>query len=1258
MEAYPADYYLHNLPFIVLSGLGDGKELEPLPALQHVLPGRAATTITSETPPVTGPRADQLLGEFLSADGRDAPWNARGANRRGTTIGYRIRAVGREFKLPPRKADPPTESGISPPGSPTIASMPPSWILHSPISPLSPAAPVFPDGVIAPSWVAKHQHYVPSVFISFFNFTSDPNLNSLHDNQLKTEINAIKARIQKSEYRTRFVVVLLSEKTILEAPDIEERLATIRRATGLDPKTSFFFLPPNTSQVELRTFVSSVLSTLQPICVEYYRDLTKHARRKKGRGQVPPPTAPPTRGTSQTLSDRGWNVRYDFKLGVFAEFRQEMDAAQRHYNIALDGLFGPDGIFEMTACWLPRWDETRLVADTIALRHIRCQLWNGYPTSAVQTWLKYKFRLGNLLDRRGKGTSNYGWAAWESRWAQIMAELIKRADIPSFRIHNPISASDLPIDGGVVLFSAPEKQFPIGERLPPWEMLHHSGYWHKLAADCAKRRYGLARDIPEEDRMPPGQSPAGKVSNRNQVYDQYLVPEPHMEAPSEGSSGTFEHWKDIVEKLAAAANEFDIREQRRKVEHLKWDISRTLLHAKQYAEAFGVLRPLWETMSWRREGWWSLASEVLWGLHECALRVHDPETFIATEWELYSDVFAAKPRYKHDLMACLSPFPRDDTHSSKLSISLNTADFVSCLSITFVFSESEGNVGEPLQSQIVVSSTARKGSAPITLSTLTFQFKGYFSEIQLSHQVDESSTGSDSQVYECALEEILSPAQAKPRWVGPADLIIHPDQKKIYNFPVVFREAGDIDAVSGIFEINTERFELVCSNLNLVGPGLPAWWLKAGGKVKARPINRESATTIKVLPKPPKMEIRLPNLRNAYYTDEPITLDIEILNKEEEDTEAVLEVRLLGLSKDTPGYSWIGHAPPSPTKEPSPSGANTDLPGHVVGCLAPGTKKIESIQFTAPPEPSDYAIEVKVLYHLLSDRDIPISKTMVFDLIFNNPFETSFEYSPRLHPDPWPSYFELQDAEAQDSDNTGAFGITQKWHLVAKIASFAEDVLVLKDLSIATRTIHGGATLAVAKEFETADFEINPQQQHERSFCLDLQKLNLEERRATGLDLSLIATWQRSGDENNPIVTTPLPLPFTTLPSGEPRVLATALQSANVPSLIHMDYTLENPTMHFLSFELSMEASEDFGFSGPKLRALHLLPMSRQTVRFNIYPLVKGAWVTPVLRVVDRYFNKTLKVQGTNRLRADKKGVGIWIDGDGAVEQETGLSGG
>lgn len=489
---------------------------------------------------------------------------------------------------------------------------------------------------MTPTWVAKHQHYVPSIFISFFDFTTDPITNSLYDNQLKAEINKVKTQIQRSEYRTRYAVILLSNKSSVEAPDIDERLNNIRRGTGLDPKTQLFFLPPG-SPVEVRAFVASVLTILKPVSVEYYRDLTKHARRKKGRGTIPPPTAPPTRGTSQTLSYPGWSIRYEFKLGVFAEFRQEMDAAQRHYNIALDALFSPEGIFETTASWSPRWDEIRLLADAIALRHIRCQLANNYLTAAAQTWLRYKTKLKDVLDRRGKGTLNYGWEAWESTWAQAMAQLIQQARLKVFRILEPLPQSDLlPAVEMNPVYAPPDKQFPVGERLPPWELLHHAGFWFKTSADHAKRRYLLARDMPEEDRTPPGLSPAAKVSNRNQIYDTYLVPEPHVEFPLQGTPGGFEHWRDIVGKLNFAIEEFVARRQPRKVLQLQLEVARTYIHVKKFDDAFKVLRPVWKTMEWRKEGFWSLASEVLWGLHECALHIQDAETYMATEWELNS----------------------------------------------------------------------------------------------------------------------------------------------------------------------------------------------------------------------------------------------------------------------------------------------------------------------------------------------------------------------------------------------------------------------------------------------------------------------------------------------------------------------------------------------------------------------------------------------------------------------------------------------
>lgn len=565
------------------------------------------------------------------------------------------------------------------------------------------------------------------------------------------------------------------------------------------------------------------------------------------------------------------------------------------------------------------------------------------------------------------------------------------------------------------------------------------------------------------------------------------------------------------------------------------------------------------------------------------------------------------------------------------------------VSIHLALRGGEGNVGEPLQSQIVVTSTARPGSTLITLSSLYVQFKGGLSEVRLTH---EASGDTPSSFYECILQESSAPPE-RPKWAGTSDLTLQPGQTKVYEFPLVFREAGDVEATTYIFEIETKRFKLVCSNSDLHTKPHSTWWIRAESGVKPRKVKRLSGITTHILPKPPKMEIRLPDVREQYFTDEPVTLAIEVSNQEEEETEAVLEVRLLGRSKDALAYTWVDRPASSPMKEIPPALDGTtdvDLPGHVVGRLPQGARTTERIRFVAPADPADYVLEVKVLYHLLSDRETPISKSMIADLVFNSPFEASYDLYARVHPDSWPSYFELLDAESdKNSESADAFGIAQKWGLRAKVASFADEPLIVKDLAIQVHSIHGGATCDTTEEFAPTDTVMNLQELHDWSFSLDIRKNNLEERRSTALDTTLNITWQRSSSADTEPIVSSLPIPRIQIPSSEPRVLASALSSTTVPNLLHLDYTLENPTMHFLTFEFNMEASEEFGFSGPKVRVVHLLPVSRQTVRYNVLPVDKGVWISPGLKIVDRYFNKTLRVQATEGLRMEKGRVEVWV---------------
>jgi hypothetical protein len=504
-------------------------------------------------------------------------------------------------------------------------------VLHSPISPLSPGSPIYPDGVITPSWITKHQDLLPSTIISFFSFTSDANLSTVHDNHLKVTVNQVKSVLASSSYRTRFVVVLCSEKSILEA-DVDGRLTNIRRATGLDSKSSLFFFPPNLSSVETRAFVGTVLAALQPVCVEYYREISKHARRKRNRGSVPPPTAPPTSGTSQTLSNQGWNVRYEFKLAVLAEFRQEMDAAGRSYVAAYEGLMGQD-VIESVASWSPRFNEARLLADVVAIRILRCLLWNGQTTSAVQSWENHKARVQDLFDRRGKGSANYGWKAWEARWYQVMAEVIQMADLPVFAFPEPNRLSTSEAARPIEVYAAPERTIPIGERIAPWQLLHHEGYWLNQAIKGTIERRKLAEEVPEEDRSSPAQSTASQIASKFDMYDTYLCPEPYLESPLPGHQG-FNHSAMILAMFEVIKGHFSRRNQGRAVEQIKLRMVREYMKQAAWHDALRVSKELWSISSWRRAGWWNLLEELGWVLRECATHVGDGGTVVSVDFEL------------------------------------------------------------------------------------------------------------------------------------------------------------------------------------------------------------------------------------------------------------------------------------------------------------------------------------------------------------------------------------------------------------------------------------------------------------------------------------------------------------------------------------------------------------------------------------------------------------------------------------------------
>ena len=96
MDVYPLHYVSHNLPLIVLFGLGS-TNFQPRDATEEDYPvlQEKGIYISSDFPSVTGKTADELLECFRDFDAKDAAWNNRPGKGKMGTMGFTYRNVGR-----------------------------------------------------------------------------------------------------------------------------------------------------------------------------------------------------------------------------------------------------------------------------------------------------------------------------------------------------------------------------------------------------------------------------------------------------------------------------------------------------------------------------------------------------------------------------------------------------------------------------------------------------------------------------------------------------------------------------------------------------------------------------------------------------------------------------------------------------------------------------------------------------------------------------------------------------------------------------------------------------------------------------------------------------------------------------------------------------------------------------------------------------------------------------------------------------------
>lgn len=91
MEDLPEEYTQHNLPLVLLSGLGLGDCVLQDPNAKQ----SNGTRLVINTPECVGERAPQLLDQFVKRDGSLSAWNAGTLPGPGGSIRYSMKPIGR-----------------------------------------------------------------------------------------------------------------------------------------------------------------------------------------------------------------------------------------------------------------------------------------------------------------------------------------------------------------------------------------------------------------------------------------------------------------------------------------------------------------------------------------------------------------------------------------------------------------------------------------------------------------------------------------------------------------------------------------------------------------------------------------------------------------------------------------------------------------------------------------------------------------------------------------------------------------------------------------------------------------------------------------------------------------------------------------------------------------------------------------------------------------------------------------------------------
>lgn len=601
----------------------------------------------------------------------------------------------------------------------------------------------------------------------------------------------------------------------------------------------------------------------------------------------------------------------------------------------------------------------------------------------------------------------------------------------------------------------------------------------------------------------------------------------------------------------------------------------------------------------------------------------------------------------------------------KPSVQVNDDSGTSFIIPSFVFRHEEGKAGQTCLAQLSVRSDAAPGSAPVLLESILLQFDGSIRPILLRNKQEHDGKQQTQARASTVSVNFVALTEAKPEaskeseqpeisatsagLFGTSSLTLVPGHTSVFELNIPLREPGEASASSVMLTVNNEAFKLThTASVQKAGNG-HVWYT---GTAKRR-MARTHPQSIRVLPRPPKMEIKEVDLSDIYYTNEVVELAFDVVNEEDADATAKVDITVLG--EEPPNFRL--HTTVGDESRALADGEETKLEAMCLGSIKASEASRMTLILSAAERSTVYTVTIKVSYNLVTDPATTVIQLASYRIEVASPFEANYELLPRLHPEPWPSLFDYDGIQkpSAETPNT-SHGLSQAWCLTTRFASFASSNLKVLDLDIEIAQAHGVQCQASKRKALPAEgLEVSPKTIEEVQFDVIAKRSSLDERNPMGLDVSLVIKWARLGQETGTGNRTTLAVPRLPIFNTEPRVLASVSyhKEPGMDQVLMLTLTIENASNHFLTFGLTMDPSDEFAFSGAKQTTLNLLPISRRSLTYRLLPLVtSGSWIRPNLTVRDKYFQKVLRIIPTEGVKVDKEGFMVWVpasEGDEAA---------